>query len=103
MLDPSSASSHLSSKYNVLIMITDNFAESRTNRCVFENIKYDHIPSKCRASLTNLYPNSGVVLEKVCEYFYYNEKNKNQKDVPDMEIPPELCLELLMAADYLNT
>jgi len=42
-------------------------------------------------------------MEKVCEYFYYNEKNKNQKDVPDMEIPPELCLELLMAADYLNT
>ena len=45
---------------------------------------------------------SGVVLEKVCEYLYYNLKNKDQKDVPDMEIPPELCLELLMAADYLN-
>ena len=46
--------------------------------------------------------NSGIVLEKVCEYLYYNEKHKNAKDVPDMEIPPELCLELLMAADYLN-
>lgn len=46
---------------------------------------------------------SGVVLEKVCEYFYYNEKYKDQKDVPEMDIPPELCLELLMAADYLNT
>ena len=45
---------------------------------------------------------SGVVLEKVCEYLYYNEKHRNVKDVPDMEIPPELCLELLMAADYLN-
>ena len=45
---------------------------------------------------------SGVVLEKVCEYLLYNLKNKDQKDVPDMEIPPELCLELLMAADYLN-
>jgi len=43
------------------------------------------------------------VLEKVCEYFYYNEKYKNAKDVPDMDIPPELCLELLMAADYLNS
>ena len=45
---------------------------------------------------------SGVVLEKVCEYLYYNQKNSDAKDVPDMEIPPELCLELLMAADYLD-
>ncbi|MCJ1311925.1 hypothetical protein MMC25_005598 [Agyrium rufum] len=45
---------------------------------------------------------SGMVLEKVCEYLYYNLKNKDIKDVPDMDIPPELCLELLMAADYLN-
>ena len=42
---------------------------------------------------------SGVVLEKVCEYFYYNEKHKDMKDVADMELPLELCLELLMAAD----
>lgn len=45
---------------------------------------------------------SGVILEKVCEYLYYNETHRDQKDVPDMEIPPELCLELLMAADFLN-
>lgn len=57
--------------------------ESKTNTCVFDNI-------------------NGLVLEKVCEYFYYNEKMKDAKDVPDMEIPAELCLELLMAADYLN-
>lgn len=60
------------------------FSEAITGRCVLENI-------------------SGVVLEKVCEYFCYNEKNKNQTNVPDMDIPPELCLELLMAADYLDT
>ena len=53
--------------------------------------------------LTRLhYLNSGVVLEKVCEYLYYNLKHKDEKNVPDMEIPAELCLELLMAADYLN-
>ncbi|KAL2358272.1 putative transcriptional elongation regulator Elc1/Elongin C [Cryomyces antarcticus] len=61
----------------------NNFSEAQTNTCKFENI-------------------SGVVLEKVCEYLYYHEKFRDQKDVPDMDIPPELCLELLMAADYLN-
>ena len=45
---------------------------------------------------------SALVLEKVCEYFYYNEKNKDAKDVPDMDIPTELSLELLIAADYLD-
>lgn len=45
---------------------------------------------------------SGVVLEKVCEYLYYNQKHSESKDVSDMDIPPELCLELLIAADYLD-
>lgn len=43
-----------------------------------------------------------MVLEKVCEYLYYNQKHTESKDVPDMEIQPELCLELLIAADYLD-
>ena len=49
-----------------------------------------------------MYLRSGIVLEKVAEYFYYNYKNRNQEDVQDMDIPPELCLELLMAADFLD-
>jgi elongin-C len=46
---------------------------------------------------------NGVVLEKVVEYLYYNEKHRESVGVPDMDIPAELCLELLMAADYLLT
>ena len=42
------------------------------------------------------------MLEKVCEYFYYHEKHKDARDVPEMDFPTELCLELLMASDYLN-
>ncbi|KAF1821493.1 POZ domain-containing protein [Dissoconium aciculare CBS 342.82] len=61
----------------------NGFRESQTNTCHFDNI-------------------NGMVLEKVCEYLYYNEKHKDARDVPDMDIPPELCLELLMAADYLG-
>ncbi len=45
---------------------------------------------------------SGLVLEKVAEYFYYNYRNRDRENVPDMDIPPELCLELLMAADFLD-
>ncbi len=42
------------------------------------------------------------MLEKVCEYFYYHEKYKGVEDVPDPEIPPELALELLVVADFLD-
>ncbi|KAL8346474.1 hypothetical protein RB601_003832 [Gaeumannomyces tritici] len=45
---------------------------------------------------------SGVVLGKVVDYFHYWYRFKNAQDVPDMEIPTELCLEILMAADYLG-
>nr|OQO18163.1 hypothetical protein B0A51_13346 [Rachicladosporium sp. CCFEE 5018]OQO22182.1 hypothetical protein B0A51_09869 [Rachicladosporium sp. CCFEE 5018] len=84
MLDPACIIfSHASLLYSVLTL-TDGFVEARTNTCHFENI-------------------SGMVLEKVCEYMYYNEKHRDGKDVPDMDIPPELCLELLMASDYLDS
>ena len=43
------------------------------------------------------------MLEKVAEYFYFAEVNKDKQGVPDMDIPPELCLELLVAADYLDS
>ena len=46
---------------------------------------------------------SGIVLEKVAEYFYFAEVNKDRQGVADMDIPPELCLELLVAADYLDS
>ncbi|EOO03655.1 putative transcriptional elongation regulator (elongin c) protein [Phaeoacremonium minimum UCRPA7] len=59
------------------------FQEALTGRCVFEEI-------------------SGVVLEKVVEYFHYWYQNREKEDVPDMEIPTHLCLELLMAADFLG-
>lgn len=55
------------------------------------------VTGRCRLEIVN-----GVVLEKICEYLMYNLRNQGEKDVPDMEIPKELCLELLMAADYLD-
>jgi hypothetical protein len=65
-------------------------------------IKFPHMSSLLGFGLT-LGIRSGIVLEKVAEYFYYNWRNRDATDVPDMDIPPELCLELLMAADYLDS
>jgi hypothetical protein len=43
-----------------------------------------------------------VVLEKVCEYLYFHNRYLGMTNVPDMEIPPELSLELALAADFLD-
>ncbi|KID91582.1 BTB/POZ fold protein [Metarhizium guizhouense ARSEF 977] len=59
------------------------FAEAKDARCVFQEM-------------------SGMVLDKVVEYFHYWYRYRNSDDVPDMDIPVELCLELLAAADYLG-
>lgn len=45
---------------------------------------------------------SGMVMEKLSEYLYYNLKHKDAKHVPDMELPPALVLELLVAADFFD-
>ena len=42
------------------------------------------------------------MLEKIVEYFQYWYRHRDQKDVPDMEIPTDICLELLDAADFLQ-
>ncbi|EPE25756.1 POZ [Glarea lozoyensis ATCC 20868] len=82
------------------------FSEATTGRCTFAEIKY---VNRFSLPLANMDPGpitdigDGIILEKIAEYFCYNFKNRDREDVPDMEIPPELCLELLMAADYLDT
>ena len=47
--------------------------------------------------------NRAVVLEKVCKYLYYNVRHTNTtQEVPGFKIEPEIALELLMAADFLD-
>lgn len=41
-------------------------------------------------------------MEKVVEYFHYYYRYRDRSDVPDMDIPVELCLELLVVADFLG-
>ncbi|CDK26689.1 unnamed protein product [Kuraishia capsulata CBS 1993] len=66
-----------------MLNVDSSFQEAETNR-----IKLHEIDS--------------VLLEKVVEYLYYNLKYKNEVDTPEFEIPTEMSLELLVAADFLD-
>lgn len=46
------------------------------------------------------------ILEKLCQFFHYKLRYSNpanQKNIPEFKIEPEIALELLMAANYLDT
>jgi transcription elongation factor B subunit 1 len=66
-----------------MLDLKSQFAEAKDARCVFQEI-------------------NSVVLDKVVDYFHYWYRYRNSDDVPDMDIPVEICLELLSAADYLG-
>lgn len=47
---------------------------------------------------------SGAVLERVVQYFYFKHRYTNTiEDIPTFPIDPEYALELLMAANFLDT
>ncbi|CAA0807602.1 BTB/POZ domain-containing protein [Striga hermonthica] len=45
---------------------------------------------------------STVILEKICQYFYWSLQYASGKET-EFHIEPELTLELMMAANYLHT
>lgn len=47
---------------------------------------------------------SSSVLEIVCRYFYYKLRYQNAttKNIPEFPVAPEMALELLMAANFLD-
>jgi len=60
------------------------FAENETNE-----VNFREIPSH--------------VLQKVCMYFTYKTRYTNSStEIPEFPIPPEIALELLMAANFLD-
>eukprot|EP00877_Chromochloris_zofingiensis_P005291 jgi/Chrzof1/14763/Cz09g15090.t1 len=48
---------------------------------------------------------STAILEKVCQYFYYKLRYQNSTthNIPVFKVQPDIALELLMAANFLDT
>jgi transcription elongation factor B subunit 1 len=64
-------------------MLAGQFAESRGE------VHFPEIP--------------GIILERVVQYLYYKVRFSNSSQrVPNFNIEPEMSLELLMAANYLD-
>lgn len=67
-----------------MLSIPDRFTESVSKRVELKNLQ-------------------SKILAKVCEYLKYKEKYGNESgDIPEFKVEPELSLEVLMAADYLE-
>ncbi|XP_078153814.1 BTB/POZ domain-containing protein [Carex rostrata] len=45
---------------------------------------------------------NGAVLEKICQYFYWSLQYSSGKET-EFHIEPEITLELMMAANFLDT
>ncbi|KAK9831334.1 hypothetical protein WJX81_003366 [Elliptochloris bilobata] len=69
-----------------MLSSTGNFTETELGE-----VKFPEIPAP--------------ILEKVCQYFYYKLRyqNESSKAIPEFPMPPEIALELLKAANYLDT
>ncbi|KJE94675.1 hypothetical protein CAOG_05287 [Capsaspora owczarzaki ATCC 30864] len=65
-------------------MLSGNFVEKKNNE-----VHCREIPSG--------------ILEKVCKYFYYKVRHTNStSETPEFDIEPEIAIELLMAANFLD-
>ena len=68
-------------KYSIII---GQFSENETNE-----VNFREIPSH--------------ILQKVCSYFTYKVRYANSaSEIPEFQIDPEIALELLMAANFLD-
>ncbi|GJQ14904.1 hypothetical protein GpartN1_g6695.t1 [Galdieria partita] len=60
--------------------------------------------SEAKTGQLNLNEIPGHLLEKVCEYFYYHIMyEQTEGNLAPFEFPPEMAVELLMVANFLDT
>jgi transcription elongation factor B subunit 1 len=80
------------------------FAENETNEIHFREIPL--VPMFGKWLITEYmyyFFFSSHVLQKVCMYFTYKARYTNSStEIPEFPIPPQIALELLMAANFLD-
>lgn len=60
-------------------------------------------PSLSLSLVVHFRPSRSHVLQKVCMYFTYKVRYTNSStEIPEFPIAPEIALELLMAANFLD-
>merc|ERR1711871_1353408 len=43
------------------------------------------------------------VMDKICEYFHNKKKHKSTGSAPEFNVEPEIAVDVMMAANYLDT
>lgn len=104
-LSNSSGDEEIDSLYVTLIS-SDGFQYSITKEAAYiSGTLKNMLSNSFQEASTNtikLHDLDSTILEKVVEYLYYNLKFKDVVDVPEFDIPTEMALELLVAADFLD-
>ncbi|PVU86880.1 hypothetical protein BB559_003439 [Furculomyces boomerangus] len=79
------------------------FAESIANEISFPEIR--QVKSIQKPTFITFFVHSGKILEIVCKYLVYKWRYSDGdvfRQIPDFVFDPEIALELMMAADYLD-
>jgi len=72
---------------------------SRTIKDMFDEGRFEET-EKNAAWLQSI---KAIHLDKCCEYWYYNYANKDNSNPEEFKFPVEMALELLIAADFLDS
>lgn len=92
------------------LMYIGEFKENETNEVNLRDIQYDFV---CALDMTAvvtrmlfvivLFVRSSHTLIRVCQYMQYKVRYTNSStEIPEFKIAPEIALDLLMAANFLD-
>ncbi|ODV97667.1 hypothetical protein PACTADRAFT_37699 [Pachysolen tannophilus NRRL Y-2460] len=95
------------SKYVKLISSDGYQFIVKREACLISGTLKNILNTSFKESETNtvkLYELDAILLSKIIEYLYYNLKYRDElTNIPEFDIPTEMALELLVAADFLDS